>query len=164
VTWTYNPASIATSGLTQVRRLIGDVITTDQQIADEEINFALTQRSSIYGTAADCCRYIAAQYSRKADVIVQSPQGGALKTNYSQQAKSYLAMAAQFENISVSRGGALPYAGGISVTDKQNAEADTDRVAPQYNIGMEDNWLPEGIVGNELPSDAPSGGRGGSDE
>jgi hypothetical protein len=164
MTWTYNLTTIATSSMTQVRRLIGDVIATDQQIADEEINFSLTQRSSIYGAAADACRYIAAQYSRKADVIVQSPQGGALKTNYSQQAKSYLAMAAQFENASVSRGGALPYAGGIGVTDKQNAEADTDRVAPQYNIGMEDNYLPEGIVGNEVPSDAPTGGRGGNND
>lgn len=164
MTWTYNLTTIATSPMTQVRRLIGDVIATDQQIADEEINFSLTQRSSIYGAAADSCRYIAAQYSRKADVIVQSPQGGALKTNYSQQAKSYLAMAAQFENASIGRGGALPYAGGISVIDKQNNEADTDRVAPQFNIGMEDNYLPEGIVGNEVASDAPSGGAGGNND
>lgn len=162
MTWTYSVSDILTSGKDQVRRLIGDVIATDQQIADEEIAFSLTQRSSIYGAAADACRYIAAQYSRKADVVVQSPGGGALKTNYSQQSKSYLAMAAQFENASIGRGGALPYAGGISVTDKQNAEADTDRVAPQYNIGLDDNWLPEGIVGNELPSDAPAGGRGGN--
>jgi hypothetical protein len=164
VTWTYNLAALPTSPLYQVRRLIGDVITTDQQIADEEITFALTQRSSIYGTAADCCRYIAAQYSRKADVISQSPGGGALKTNYSQQAKSYLAMAAQFENNALGRGGALPYAGGISVTDKQMNEANTDRVAPQFNIGLDDNYLPEGVVGNEVASDAPSGGPGGNDD
>lgn len=164
MTWTYNISTIATSPMTQVRRLIGDVIQTDQQIADEEITFSLTQRSSIYGAAADACRYIASQYSRKADVIVQSPGGGALKTNYSQQAKSYLAMAAQFENISVSRGGALPYVGGISVTDKANNEADTDRVSPQYNIGMEDNYLPEGIVGNEVQSDVATGSFDGNSD
>ena len=155
MTWSYSLSTLATTPKDQVRRLIGDVILQDQQIADEEINFALSSRSSIYGAAADACSYIAAQYSRKADVVSQSPGGGALKTNYSQQAKSYLAMAAKFENLSVARGGALPYAGGVSIADKQNNEADPDRVAPQFNIGMTDNFLPEGPVGNET-LDAPS--------
>ena len=156
MTWTYTVTDLATSAKDQVRRLIGDVISTDQQIADEEINWILTQRSSIYGAAAECCRFIAGQYSRKVDVVTQASGGGALKTNYSAQAKAYMSLAMTLESRSAMIGGGLPYAGGISVTDKQNNEADTDRVAPQFNIGMEDNYLPVGPVGNETSADAPT--------
>lgn len=156
MTWTYDPGSIAKKPKDQVRRLIGDVIQNDQQIADEEINFALTQRSSVYGAAAECCRYISSQFSRKVDVVAQAAGGGALKTNYSAQAKAYLQMAIQFDGRAAMTGGGLPYAGGTSVTDKQAMEQDTDRVAPQFNIGMEDNYLPVGPIGNEVNSDASS--------
>jgi hypothetical protein len=153
MTWTYDPTQIAANPVYQVRRLIGDVITSDQQIADEEIAFALTQRSSIYGAAADCCRYISAQYSRKTNVVTTSP-GGSLTQNFSQQANAYAAKAAALDNMSVARGGALPYAGGTSVADKESQESDPDRVAPSFNIGMDENDLPVGPVGNENASDA----------
>ena len=155
MTWTYSVADLASSPKDQVRRMIGDVISSDQQIADEEINFAITQRSSVYGAAADCCRYIAAQYSRKADLVTQGA-GGSLKTNYSQQSRAYAAMAATFESKSAMFGGAVPYAGGISVSDKQKNEQDTDRVAPQFNIGEFDNTLPVGSVGQETNPDMSS--------
>ncbi len=148
MTWSYSVSDLATSAKDQVRRLIGDVVATEQQIADEEIQFALSVRSTIFGAAADCCRFIAAQFSRKVDVVVAGA-GGNLKQNFSSQAKAYMAMAANFDNRSLALGGALPYAGGISVNDKQNAEQDTDRVQPGFNIGMDDNELPIGPVGNE---------------
>lgn len=157
MTWTYNPATISTTPKDQVRRLVGDVVSSDQQIADEEIIWILTQRSSIYGAAAECCRFIAGQYSRKVDTVTQTSGGGALKTNYSAQARAYASLATTLEGRSAMVGGGLPYAGGISVTDKQKNEADTDRVAPQFNIGMEDSYLPVGPVGNETNADAPSG-------
>jgi hypothetical protein len=159
MTWTYTPSAISTTPLYQVRRLIGDVIATEPQIADEEISFALSVRSTIYGAAADCCRYISAQFGRKVDVIVAGA-GGNLKQNYSSQATAYLRMAAQFDNLSIARGGALPYAGGISVTDKQNAELDTDRVQPQYDLGMQDNFIPEGPIGNETQTGTGNEGSG----
>ena len=81
MTWSYNTATIASTPKDQVRRLIGDVVSASQKIADEEILFALTLRSSIYGAAAECCRFIAAQFSEKVDVVSQTPGGGALKTN-----------------------------------------------------------------------------------
>jgi hypothetical protein len=65
-------------------------------------------------------------------------------------------MAAQFENDAKARGGALPYAGGISVSDKQTTAQNTDRVAPQFNLGMDDNQLPVSSVGNEDDSDLSS--------
>lgn len=157
MSWTYNLATLSTTPKDQVRRLIGDVVFSDQQISDEEIVWILTQRSSIYGAAAECCRFIAGQYSRKVDVVTQASGGGALKTNYSAQAQAYLRLAQTLEGRSAMVGGGLPYAGGISVSDKQNNEQDSDRVAPQFNIGMEDSYLPVGPVGNETNADAPSG-------
>ena len=65
-------------------------------------------------------------------------------------------MATTYEARAAQMGAGLPFAGGISVSDKQANEADTDRVAPQFNIGLEDNFLPVGPVGNETSADAPS--------
>lgn len=155
MTWSYSLADLATSQKDQVRRLLGDVIASDQQIADEEINFAITTRSNVYGAAAECARFIAAQYSRKADVVTASPGGGQLKTNYSQQAKSYLTLAAAMDLKAAATGGGAPYAGGISIADKQNAEQDDDRVAPQFDLGMTDNLTnPVAPVGNQTPASA----------
>jgi hypothetical protein len=152
--WTYDATQLLTTPLYQVRRLIGDVITTDQQLGDAEILFALANRPSIYGAGADCCRDIAAQYSRKVDVITAGA-GGSLKTNYSAQSKAYLDMAIRLDTMAITRSGTVPYAGGISIADKQVNEQDTDRVAPQFNIGMEDNQIFGGPIGNEL-ADASS--------
>ena len=153
--WTYDPTKIATSPLYQVRRLIGDVIASDQQLGDTEIAFNLTQYPSVYAAAAECCRQIAAQYARKVDVIT-SGTGGSLKTNYSAQSRAYLDLASRLENGRVFT---VPYAGGISVSDKQAAEGDTDRVAPQFNIGMDDNQVLGGPLPNESAdqSDAEAG-------
>jgi hypothetical protein len=158
--WTYNPAQITTVPLYQVRRLIGDVINSDQQLSDDEITFALSQRPGIYGPAADCCRYIASQYSRKADTVAP----GELRTAYSVQAGAYASRAAEFDTIARMRGaGAVVYAGGISVSDKQTNEVDPDRVAPQFNLAMMDNFTVPAIgpVGHETSSGPMSEAFGG---
>jgi hypothetical protein len=135
--WTYDLAKLATSPLYQVRRLVGDVIGNEPQLQDEEINFALTQRSSIYGAAAECCRAIASQYSRKANTAIQG-----MSVTYSSQAQAYLKMAVTLDAQASARGaGAMPYAGGISESDKEVQEQDSDRVPPQYTLEMNDNLL-----------------------
>lgn len=153
-TWTYDASRVATVPLYQVRRLLGDVIYEDQQLSDSEVAFALTQRSTIEGAAADCARYLAGQYSRKPDVT--SP--GGITTNYGEQAKKYLALARDLDNQAVRRGaGGIAYAGGISISDKTSVQADADRVQPSFNLGMMDNTIPIGQIGNETPT-LPMGG------
>ncbi len=132
--WTYDVANIATSPKDQTRFLLGDVLSKDPQVQDEEIEFVLTQRSNIYGAAAMCCQSIAAQYSRRADTVT-----GELHTLYSAQAKAYAARALFYEGKAVALSGAVPYAGGISIMDKANWMEDQDRVPPQYQLGMDDN-------------------------
>lgn len=144
MTWTYSPSTMATSPMMQVRYLVGDTVSTDHQVQDEEINFALTQRPSIYGAAAMVCRSLAARLSREADTVDKD-----LRTTLSARATAYSRRASDYENQARSRGGAMPYAGGISIADKVGNELDTDRVQPAFTIDMDDNYLPVAPVGNE---------------
>lgn len=156
-TWTYDPTTLATSQVNQIRRLVGDVLSSDQQIFNEEIAFALTQRPNVYGAAADCCRYIAAQYARKVDTI----QPGPLSVMYSSQSKNYQTRANELDKLASLRGGGMPYAGGISVMDKLTQVLDSDRVTPSFNIGMQDSYSPIPPAGNVVPSNNPDGEIGG---
>jgi len=135
-TWTYDATQLSTSARMQVRREVGDVNYNDQLIFDEEIDYAITLRpNSVYGAAAEACRFIAANFSRQVDIVQ-----GELKTNYSQRAKAYLVMAGQFETMAAQRGpGAGGYSGGISVSDKISQLLNTDRVTPAFTRGMTDN-------------------------
>lgn len=144
MTWTYNVAQLQTSQLFQVRFLVGDTISDDQQLQDEEINLTLTLRPNIYRAAAQCCRSLAAGLSRKADTVT-----GELHTAYSQQAKNYSARAVEYDRQASVSSGAAAFAGGISQAQKEQQEQDTDRVPPQFTIGIEDNHLPVGEAGNE---------------
>jgi hypothetical protein len=153
VTWTYNVAQLATSPKDQVRLLIGDTLNTDQQMQDEEITYHLSQRSSSWGAAAECCRTLQARFSRSVDQTV-----GTNKAMYSQLSKAYGVKAAEFEAKAAAGGAGVPYAGGISVADKIAQEQNQDRVQPQFQIGMDDDFYPVGPAGNE--SDVGAGGGG----
>jgi hypothetical protein len=157
MTWSYDVATLATSSKDQVRRMIGDVQTGQQQLQDEEVNLSISQFSNIYLAAAQCCRWIAAQYSRDVDTVQ-----GELRTLYSVRQRAYAARAGELQTLGMSRGaGAMPYAGGISGTDKQAQVDDPDRVWPQFNIGMDENLIPLGAgAGNQTPGN-PAGGNSG---
>lgn len=144
MTWTYNPAIIATDKVSQVRFLVGDTVVTDPQVENEEIAFALTQRTSIYGAAAIVCRSLASKLSRQADTVDKD-----LRTTLSSRAKAYSARAIGYEVQANARGGGMPYAGGISVADKIAQENNPDRVPPAFTIDMDDNYFPVAPVGNE---------------
>lgn len=152
--WTYDAANLNVTPVTssvlkdQVRFLIGDTRSGATQLQDEEILFAVSQRASTYGAAALCCKNLAAGFSRDAD----SAQGP-LHTALSQRARNYNAMAARYENMATVSPG---YAGGISISDKAQREMNPDRVVPNFNTGMTDNFLPIAPAGNEsidIPSD-----------
>lgn len=134
MTWSYSITTLAATPKDQVRLLIGDTLTTDPQMQDEEIAYYLTQRSSVYGAAAECCRTLQARFSRSVD-----QKGGDTETKYSQLAKAYGIKAIEFEQKAAAAGAGKPYAGGISIADKQAQEQNTDRVAPQFQIGMDEN-------------------------
>ena len=131
MTWTYTDPSA--SDKDAVRFLVGDTDTTDQQVTDEEIAYALAAEGSVNQAAASIARSIAAKYARKVDKSV-----GDLKYSYSQRQKAYLDMADRLEK-DAAISGASPYAGGISRSDKETVRDDDDRVAPRIRRGQMDN-------------------------
>ena len=141
--WTYS-GDPRTSNKDAIRYLMGDVVSSEPQVMDAEIMFALSQRTSIYGAAATVCRALASKLSREADTMDKD-----LRDAVSQRARAYGRMAADYENQASFRSGAMPYAGGISIADRTQQINNTDRVPPQANIGMTDNFIPTGEVGNE---------------
>jgi hypothetical protein len=69
MSWSYDPTNLDTATvagrLNTVRLLVGDTDTTDQQVQDEEIVFALTEtNNNIYAASSWVARTIASQYSR----------------------------------------------------------------------------------------------------
>lgn len=144
MSWNYDVASLATDPTFQVRLLIGDTITSDKQLQDEEIDFYVNGRTTIYGAAADCCRSIASQKARLADSVQ-----GDLRTLYASISVRYDALAREFDGKAAAVGAGPMYAGGISIADKVAQQTDPDRVLPQFQLGMDDNYLPVAPAGNE---------------
>lgn len=143
--WTYS-GDPRSSDKDAVRFLIGDTVSKDPLLQDAEILFALASSAGRYAAAATLCRSLAARMSREADVVDRD-----LRTALSTRARSFLRMAAEYENRSLFFGPGLPYAGGISIADKVLQEDNPDRVEPQYNLGMDDNLIPVAPAGNETP-------------
>lgn len=111
---------------------------------DEEINFYLTLRSSIFGAAAECCRTLSSQYA-----LLASYAAGDTKVSYGGVAQAFALRATQFDLRSAMT--CLPYVGGINVADKGNNEDNPDLVVPQFSIGMFDSNLPLGQLAVEAP-------------
>lgn len=133
MSWSYsgNPDS---SALDKVRFLIQDTDTSDQQFSDQEINAMIAGSSSVYVAAIACVRSLIAKYTRRADKNV-----GDLHISFSQIAKGYQALIASLSQQAVVSGTACPaYAGGISRSDKQIDELNTDRVKPSFRKGQMD--------------------------
>jgi hypothetical protein len=91
--WSYNASQLALSPRYQVRRMVGDVLSEQPQLQDEEIDFLLSTQpgGDVYLASAQACRDLAAQYSRKASTTV-----GPVHTTYDNQARAYAQRAAGF--------------------------------------------------------------------
>ena len=121
--WSYsgNPAA---SDLDAVRFAIGDTDTADQLLSDEEIAYLLTN-STVSAASIAACEALAAKFARSVDRTV-----GSLSLSASQKAKQFRELAATLRRQRAVL--AAPYAGGISVADKDTQRADTDRVKPTF--------------------------------
>lgn len=133
MSWSYDEA--LTQYRDQVRFLIGDTNEDDQQISDEEIDWTLDQQSNPYSAAALACRGLHSKYARKATKTVGdlSIQWAEIANNYRDLRKELEILATRHEGVPV------PYAGGISKTDKDIEESDEDRVEP-YFVTNQHSW------------------------
>lgn len=132
--WTYT-GDPAYSTRDEVRFLVGDTDSSDKQVTDFEIAYAITQGGSARGAAVLIAKALASKYARLADRSI-----GDLSISYSQRVKNYLDMAQRLEKELAAGYGAIldVYAGGISIADKDTVEEDEDRVWPGLGIGMHD--------------------------
>jgi hypothetical protein len=144
--WTYDPGQVGSSNRHTIRRLIGDTQKNDQFLFDAEIDWANSTYSNVWLAGAECCRWIAAKFSRDIDTVQ-----GELRTLYSSRQKAYRQRAFELMEVGMARGGAFVYAGGISQEDKNQQVLDSDRVVPQFNLAMMDNLIPLSPVGHENP-------------
>lgn len=128
--WTYD----LSTGTGQVRFLIGDTLSTDPLTnSDEEIGFCLTQNNDdIYRSASYACRAWAAKLTQALSVD-QGRYGW--KLDREAQVKALEKRALELDAQAGVFSGIAPFAGGISVSDKQSRESDTDRVQPGNTVG-----------------------------
>lgn len=127
--WTYN--SNLTEDRDRVRLLIGDTISSDEQLQDGEIDYLLSVEDGVYPAAANAARAIAARYARQIDKAV-----GDLKLNAEKRFKHYMDLSVQLE--SQGSGYGLPTAGGVYVAEKEAAAANDSLVQPMFRVGMDD--------------------------
>jgi len=139
--WTYggDPSANARDA---IRFLIGDTDTTDQLLSDEEIAWVNSEASgtatgttALYDAAYRCCLTIASKLAREAD-----KQIGDLSVSMSQRAKAYREQAASLKALSGREGGVpIPYAGGITISDKEIDEENSDIFRTWFSSGQFEN-------------------------
>jgi hypothetical protein len=134
--WSYS-GDPANSDRDQVRFLFGDTDTTDQLLTDAEVDFTVAEHpDNLFLAAAACADAVASRKTRLANKSV-----GDLSLTYSQVAQQFKTLAAQLRTRAA-MAGTSPYAGGISIADKDAVGTDSDRVVPAFKVGLHD-YQPE---------------------
>ncbi len=132
MTWTYS-GDPRDSEVDAIRFLIGDVNTNDQLINDEEILYLISTEPTTLQRAIVAANTILLSFAMLIDKSV-----GDLKISASQRHKNYMAVIVMLEDRAGASAG-LPFAGGISVTDKTAREGKSDRVKPAFKVDMNRN-------------------------
>lgn len=132
MSWTYDITLPTTRD--QVRLRIGDTISTDQQMQNEELDALLAATGDNVNSASlAAARMLQARYARQVDKWV-----GDLKILASQRARAYASLIEEIESV-VSVGRGTPFAGGIRVDAKSTLSEDSSLVQPSFRRGMFDN-------------------------
>ena len=120
----------ASGRLNATRFLLGDTDSSDPQVKDAEVNFALQETNdNIYFAAAWLARAVAGKFARQVNIDLD----GQLSADYSDLADQYNRLADQLEYQGTKAGGRLGIkAGGITKTDIETARQNTNRVKPTF--------------------------------
>lgn len=128
MTWTYAGNFSLTRD--QIRWLVGDTDTNDQLATDEEMAFAVAQDSNVYRAAASVARAIALKVGQRLTV-----SAGGTGIDADEQFKHWMELAGSLEARAVTSGVA-GFAGGLSRSGKDAANADADRVSPAFTRNL----------------------------
>ena len=125
------PASNTNDAL---KLLVGDTSTaaSGELLSTGECAYFISNYGGVRAAAPYAARAIAAGFADQGDKNV-----GDLRLAAQQKFEHYDRLASRLE------GGAaviaVPYAGGVSRSDKLSVEQNTDRVSPAFKIGLHDN-------------------------
>jgi len=139
--WSYDPTDLDTSTasgrLNVVRLLVGDTDTSDQQVQNEEITFALSENgNNVYYSAAWVARSISNKYARQVNIDLD----GQLSADYSDLSRQYNRLADQLEYQGKKSGAVLGMvAGGMSKAQMEGIRQNTDRFQPAFRRDQFDN-------------------------
>lgn len=135
MSWSYDLSDLdtttSTGRLNVTRLLLGDTNTSNQQVQNEEVVFALSQTSNnVYRAAAYLANTLASKYASKVDTELD----GALSAKYSQLNDQYKNLATSLEKQGKKySAGSLGFsAGGIYVSDNDTNEENTNRIKPAF--------------------------------
>jgi len=129
-TWGGDPAN---SNLEAIRFLIDDTASANAKFQDAEVNYAYSEEGSVYGAAAMLCEQLAAKYS----LAGTNRSLGPLRVDLSEIAANYEKKAALYRKRAAVY--ASPYGGGISKTDEELYEDDSDIKQPIFEKDMHKN-------------------------
>jgi len=128
--WTYS-GDPAASLKDQVRFLVGDTDGADQLLSDEEILWLVSEFGNPYLAAAQAAEAI---YS--GGKLVDKKIGD-LEIKASMRADQFMKLAKSLRRRAGR--GAMPYAGGISIADKDSYRDNTDIPTPAFEEGQFDH-------------------------
>jgi hypothetical protein len=123
------------SNLAKVRFLCMDTDSTDQLLADAEIEYVLSVQTNVTLAAARCCENIAAKFARK-----PSFSNGALSMG-AERVKQYTDLAATLRRQASAEGNttATIKVGGRKISERDDLANDTTVVQPSFAQGLDDN-------------------------
>jgi hypothetical protein len=120
-----------------VRFEIQDTNSSAPLLQDAEIEYAITQEapkvppseSEVLSASARCMEALQRLFASQADTEI-----GSLKVTYTKQAEVYAERAMELRKRA--QGMHAPWAGGLSESEKQAREENTDRVPPLFKKGQ----------------------------
>lgn len=116
-----------------VRVLVGDTNASAPLLDDNTYTFILAQEPNVYARAALACDALAGKYALQMDKRI-----GDLWRSAKVQHDHYANLAHMYREEAARRGKPVPFGGGVSVTDYDNRNEETDRVKPRFEVGMLD--------------------------
>ncbi|QOZ25280.1 hypothetical protein [Bradyrhizobium sp. CCBAU 51753] len=117
-----------------VRLKVGD--TDGSLLSDDQIDLLIDGQSSSNLAAALCADALAAKFSRSVTFAVEG-----LRIENSNKAQAYLALAQRLRAqaaLSDAGGIGAPSVGGISKSQMETVDGDTDREPNRFKVGMSD--------------------------
>lgn len=121
----------ATDPLDQLRLWIGDTDPADPLLSDSEVQFFLSQFGTPLAGAISACRSLIAKFARYCDERVDK-----VDVKYSQISANLKALLPTLESQMTMNLAEPMWAGGISISDKDSRENDSDRVIPAFTRDM----------------------------